>query len=1799
MRFEDVLSEAGVFGKFQVVSLLILCLPRVILPLHFLLHIFISAVPPHHCALPNQRNLSQKDRLPISTQRNLSQEDLLLISNQRNLSQEDLLLISTQRNLSQEDLLLISIPREFDGSFSSCKMYSKPQLHWITNTTREPLHGSGVQGCGRGWEYDRSTFSSTTVTQWDLVCDRKWMNQAAATTFFIGLTLGSLICGFLSDRFGRRKILLLSFWVSAVSGVMAAFSVSYVMFVLCRMLSGVGLMGMTLISITLVLEWTDTAHRTLCGTISSMSWTVGYMILALLAYLLRDWRWLLLATTAPCLIAIATWWWVPESARWLLTKQDAGEAHKYLSRCAEMNGRPDFRKNITPEVLQKTVTVESRKYNFWDLVKTQQLRKNTLCLGVMWFGVAFSYYGISFHVTGFSLNPFLTHFLFGVIEVPAKLGVYLLLDRIGRKRCQGGSLITTAACIALTCFIPKGHWRSLVALLGKGFSEASFTTAFLFTAELYPTVLRQTGLGFCSFMTRLGSSVAPLVILLEDVWPFLPPVVFSSMSLVSGAAAFFLSETCRLQLPETIQEVELDRLIFNSGKLFHILFNPGKLFPLLFNFGKLIHLLLTLESLFTSFLTLETMAFPHASHDGPQPSKKMTFDDLLMEAGGFGRFQVMMLLILCIPRLIMPLYFLQHIFISAVPFHHCAISSQRNLKNLSQEDLLLINSHRYLENLSQEDLFLINSQRNPENLSQEDLLLIKSHRYLENLSQEYLILINSQRNPENLSQEDLLLANSQRNPENLSQEDLLLINSQRYLENLSQKDLILINNQRNPRKLSQGDLILINSQRNPENMSEEDLIHINSQRNPENLSQEDLLLINSQRNPRKLSQGDLLFNGLQGNTRNVSQEGWFLLLNGWRKPVHLSQEDLLLINIPRESDGSFSSCKMFSKPQLHLIFNRSQELLNGTKVQSCDGGWEYDRSTFSSTTTTQWDLVCGRRGLSKLLVTVFFVGVMMGGVLFGYLSDRYGRRTMLLASLLLTLMFGSLSAGSVTYPMFLVFSALSGAAVSGLSITVIALKRPRRIAPKDVDELRQTLHQMKDQGIIVDSKSPYASPIVVFTRMPQSIRGAPATFQRLMERVLGDLVPRECLVYLDNIIVFGSTLEEHEERLMRVLNRLRDEGLKLCKFFRSSVTYVGHIDSAEGVATDPAKVEAVVNWPQPQNITELRSFLGFCGYYRRFVEEASTQLKKKVTGAPVLAYADAQKPYVLHVDASFEGLGGMLHQEYPSGLRPVAFISRSLTLSERNYPVHKLEFLALKWAVVDKLHDYLYGVPFEVRTDNNPLTYVLTTAKLDATGHRWLAALSNYQFTLKYKPGPKNIGADALSRRPGLTPATEETKWEEVPGPGIGTLCAMTARDWKCISSDRVLWEKYFIHYGLPHRLHSDQGRDFESKLIKELLQLLNIWKSRTTPYHPEGDALPERFNQTLLDMLGVEWVDARHRTDAAIVTSFCWSLGSAGLALLANQLRDWRWLMAASSAPCVIGAISIWWVPESARWLLAKGRAEEAETLLVRCAAANGRSLDVIKKNSENIRVLAAPGPSAENYSYVHLFRTRHLRRISACAGLVWFSVAFSYYGISLNIRGLGFDVYLTHFLYALIEVPGKLSVYFLMKHLGRRWTQLLTLFMTGACIGVAAGTPASLGALGTAVAIVGKGFSEAAFTALILYTAELYPTVIRQNGTGYTAFVGRLGASVAPLMLLLDDVWHLLPEMIFCAVAVACSMVAYLLPETLDVPLPESIQDVEQAGGDNQQENGAIPLTKLSPETSATTVTGLSPGTNNSATL
>lgn len=324
-------------------------------------------------------------------------------------------------------------------------------------------------------------------------------------------------------------------------------------------------------------------------------------------------------------------------------------------------------------------------------------------------------------------------------------------------------------------------------------------------------------------------------------------------------------------------------------------------------------------------------------------------------------------------------------------------------------------------------------------------------------------------------------------------------------------------------------------------------------------------------------------------------------------------------------------------------------------------------------------------------------------------------------------------------------------------------------------------------------KTAFCTPfgLFEFNRMPFGLCNAPSTFQRLMQRMFGDQQGQSLLLYLDDIVIYSSSVEQHLQRLEMVLGRLQKEGLKAklekCAFFQQEVGYLGHVISSQGVSTDPKKIEAVANWRRPSQVSELRSFLGFASYYRRFVsgfaklagplhqlvaelagtkprkgsgqalgaawtpqcEESFEALKSRLVSAPVLAYADFSRPFILEIDASYSGLGAVLSQETDSGIRPVAYASRGLRPTERNmsnYSSMKLEFLGLKWAMTEKFREYLLGHKCIVFTDNNPLSY-LQSSKLGATEHRWAAQLASFDFDIKYRSGRSNRNADALSRQ--------------------------------------------------------------------------------------------------------------------------------------------------------------------------------------------------------------------------------------------------------------------------------------------------------------------------------------------------------------------------------------------------------------------------------------------------------------------
>ena len=302
-------------------------------------------------------------------------------------------------------------------------------------------------------------------------------------------------------------------------------------------------------------------------------------------------------------------------------------------------------------------------------------------------------------------------------------------------------------------------------------------------------------------------------------------------------------------------------------------------------------------------------------------------------------------------------------------------------------------------------------------------------------------------------------------------------------------------------------------------------------------------------------------------------------------------------------------------------------------------------------------------------------------------------------------------------------------------------------------------------------------------RLPFGLCNVPATFQWLMQNCMGELNFIYCLIYLDDLIVFLWTTEEHLYRLQVVFDHLREYNLKLkplkCSLFREEIDYLAHKVSKEGIRPSNINVRAVAKYAHPQTYTEIRAFLGLVGHYRHFIKgfaqiaqplnehlagEGASQklewvslsgealkafeaLKQACMQSAVLAFADYTKDFLLETDASKEGLGAVLSQKQEDGwFHLVAYGSLALTTHEKNYHSTKLEFLVLKWAITEHFKEYLLYQPFLVRTDNNLLTYMMSTPNLDATGHHWVSALAKYNFWLEYQKGQDNTPADALSQ---------------------------------------------------------------------------------------------------------------------------------------------------------------------------------------------------------------------------------------------------------------------------------------------------------------------------------------------------------------------------------------------------------------------------------------------------------------------
>jgi hypothetical protein len=360
--------------------------------------------------------------------------------------------------------------------------------------------------------------------------------------------------------------------------------------------------------------------------------------------------------------------------------------------------------------------------------------------------------------------------------------------------------------------------------------------------------------------------------------------------------------------------------------------------------------------------------------------------------------------------------------------------------------------------------------------------------------------------------------------------------------------------------------------------------------------------------------------------------------------------------------------------------------------------------------------------------------------------------------------------------------------------------------------------------------------------MPFGLTNAPATFQRYMNEILQPVLDKFALVYLDDVIIFSKTIEDHFWHISDIFDRLRNAGLKLkrskCTFLKKQVTYLGHIVNEKGLSPDPEKQIAIQNYPIPENVDHLRSFLGLAGYYRRFVrnyaekahsltkltskniewvwgpeqQEAFDLLKNCLITPPILAYPDFTRDFIVHTDASGYGVGSVLAQIHIDNDVEkevvIAYASKHLDKTQANWSTIEKEAYAIIHAV-KIFNPYLYGRRFQVLTDHRPLQWLMSIKEPTGKLARWALRLQEFDIEIAYRPGKTNQNADCLSR----IPIPSDSNKEE-PVPQI------------------FLMTKEFIAEQASDEFCSQARRKFEKQRCKSEDKSINGQTQRPRPQH-------------------------------------------------------------------------------------------------------------------------------------------------------------------------------------------------------------------------------------------------------------------------------------------------------------------------------------------------------------------------------
>uniref|UniRef100_A0A3P8Z2X0 Solute carrier family 22 member 3 n=1 Tax=Esox lucius TaxID=8010 RepID=A0A3P8Z2X0_ESOLU len=526
--FNEILEEAGNFGRCQKRVFALLCLVSLPFAAVFVGIVFQGFTPEHWCRDSGVSEMRQSCGWNLMDTREIT---IPLVNTSG---------VLVHSRCEQYDL-------DWNATGLTC---DHPGIHFAdTQQSKAP-----VTSCKEGWEYDYEGRRSF-VTEFDLVCDHAWVVDMFQATLNVGFLVGSITFGYLADRFGRKVSFLVSNLLNGVSGILVAVAPNYTSMLVFRTVFGFAVKGGWMSGYVLINEIVGVKYRRMVGVVLQMFFSVGILILTLIAYIITDWRWLQVTFTVPYFLFLTYFWLIPESPRWLLSQNNTTKARKITEAIAKENKRT-LSNNI--ETLRDD-NAETSSASFLDLFRTPNMRKHTFILMFNWFTSAVVYQGLIMRLGILGGNVYIDFLISGLVEFPAAFLILLTIDRIGRRLPFATANIVAGASCIITAMIPESmFWfKTAVACIGRLGITMTFEMVVFVNTELYPTFVRNLGVSVCSTLCDIGGIVAPFLLYrLAAIWLELPLIIFGVLAFVAGALVLLLPETRGVPLPETIDDIE-------------------------------------------------------------------------------------------------------------------------------------------------------------------------------------------------------------------------------------------------------------------------------------------------------------------------------------------------------------------------------------------------------------------------------------------------------------------------------------------------------------------------------------------------------------------------------------------------------------------------------------------------------------------------------------------------------------------------------------------------------------------------------------------------------------------------------------------------------------------------------------------------------------------------------------------------------------------------------------------------------------------------------------------------------------------------------------------------------------------------------------------------------------------------------------------------------------------------------------------------------------------------------------------